>query len=64
MDIEQTVNSLIQRIKEAKQTGILRLAEGDGVLIGSMLELYAALFELKEGANDERQGITAQRRDR
>ena len=38
-------DDLIQRIKEARKTGMLRLKEGDGNLIAAALELYIALFE-------------------
>lgn len=47
MDIESKFDDLIQRIREAQRTGMLKLAEGDGYLIGAALELYTALFELK-----------------
>ena len=47
MDIEKKFDDLIQRIREAQRTGMLKLAEGDGHLIGAALELYTALFELK-----------------
>lgn len=45
MDIENRLDDLTKRIKEARKTGILRLKEGDGGLIAACLELYIALFE-------------------